>query len=291
MFNGKATTAKSREKINFHVVVKVVVLALEPGVRLLLDFEDNITVYNTGDLVTFPAELNLVTVLDTLVDVDMKHLALHDGLLTVTLLAAVTLTDVLTLTVAVRANRLEALDHGTHLAHHSLHTGTIAAGTRLDGTLFTTATITARAKDRLLQSQFRDLSAVDILQVDLVNVVNGTGFLRARVPHATTEHATERTPAAAEELRKEILSAHSTTGTTTFETFFTKLIIEGALLRVRQDFVGVRQLLELFRGLGVICVLVCYAAALSVHAQDTDFYFYGLRYSNVPGWYLRAPFL
>ena len=142
-----------------------------------------------------------------------------------------------------------------------------------------------------MQSQLRDLSAVDILQVDLVNVVNGTGFLRARVPHATTEHATERTPAAAEELRKEILSAHSTTGTTTFETFFTKLIIEGALLRVRQDFVGVRQLLELFRGLGVICVLVCYAAALSVHAQDTDFYFYGLRYSNVPGWYLRAPFL
>ena len=107
-----------------------------------------------------------------------------------------------------------------------------------------------------------------------MNVVNGTGFLRARVPHATAEHATERTPAAAEELRKEILSAHSTTGTATLETFFTKLIIEGTLLRVRQDFVGVRQLLKLFRGLGVICVLVCSAAASLVHTQDNGYIFF-----------------
>lgn len=257
VLNGEAASAKSRKKINLNLVEKVVLLALEPGVRLGLNFEDNISGHDTRNLVTLPAELNLVAVPDTLVDVDVEHLALNNGLLTTALLAAVLVTDHLSLTVTVWANGLEALDHGTHLAHHGLHTGTIAAGTRLDGAFLTTAALAARANDGLLQRQLRDLAAVDVLQVDLVNVVDGTGLLRASVPHTTAEHAAKRTTAAAEELREEILSAHSTTGATALETFFTELIIDGALVRIRQNLVGVGQFLEFIGGFGVVCVLVC----------------------------------
>lgn len=258
VLNGEATSAKSREKVNLSMVEKVVVLALEPRVGLGLNFEDNVSGHGTRNLVTLAAELNLVAVLDTLVDVDVKHLALNNGLLTVAALAAVLLADHLSLTVTVRANGLEALNHGTHLAHHSLHTGTIAAGTRLDGTFLTTAALAARANDRLLQCQLRDLSAVNVLQVDLVNVVDGTGLLWAGVAHATAEHASERA-FTTEELREEILGAHSTTGATALKTFFTELIVDGALLRIRQNLIGVGQFLELLGRLGVVCVLVCFS--------------------------------
>lgn len=258
MLNGEATTTKSREKVDLVAIEQVVFLALEPWVGLLLDLKHNITRHDTRDLVTLAAELDLVAVLDTLVDVDMKHLALHNGLLTAAALAAVTLTDHLTLTATVRANSLEALDHGAHLAHHALHTSTIAAGTRLDSALLTTAAIAARTDNRLLQCQFRDLPTVDVLQVDLVNVVDGPGLLGTGVPHASAEHASEGTTPA-EELCEEILRTHSSTGTT-FEAFLTHLIVEGSLVRVRQDFVGMGQFLEFLCGLGVVCVLVCFAA-------------------------------
>lgn len=98
-------------------------------------------------------------------------------------------------------------------------------------------------------------------------MVDSAGFLRARVPHATAEHATEGTTAA-EELREEILSAHSTTGTGALEAFFTKLVIDGALLGIRQDFVSVGKFLELFCGLGVIGVLVCGEARIIVSSNS-----------------------
>lgn len=257
MLNTKGTATKSRKQIDISLVEEVVALAREPLVGLLLDFKDNVSGHDIGHLVTLPAELDLVAILDTLVNVDVKHLALHNGLLAAAALAAVLVADDLTLTITVRADGLEALDHRTHLAHHALHTGTTTAVTRLDRTLFTTAAIAARADDRFLQCQLRDLATVDILQVDLVHMVDGTGLLRASVPHSTTEHATKGTPTAAEELCKEILSAHSTSGTSALQAFFTQLVIDRTLLRIRQDFVRVGQFLELLCGLGIIGVLVC----------------------------------
>ena len=282
MFNTKVTTAKGREQVDLSLVEEVVALAREAVVGLLLDFKDDVSRHDIGHLVTLTAELDLVAILDTLVDVDVKHLALHDGLLAAAALAAVLVADDLTLTVTVWADGLEALDHGTHLAHHALHTGTTTAGTRLDRTLLATAAIAARADDRLLQCQLRDLATVDILQVDLVHMVDGTGLLRACVPHSTTEHATKGTPTAAEELRKEILSAHSTPGTSTLQAFFTQLVIDRTLLRIRQDFVRMGQFLELFRSLGIIGVLVCGvegqpSAHMQRHfkKQKTDFTYQG----------------
>ena len=251
-----STTAKCGEQIDLGLEEKVVVLALESGVGLLLDLEHHVTGHDTRHLVTLAAELDLVAIAHTLVDVDVQHLALHHGLLTVAALAAVLVADDLALPVAVGADGLEALDHGTHLAHHGLHTAATTASALLDGTFLASTTITATADDRLLERQFRHLAAVDILQVHLVHMVDGAGLLGAGIAHATTEHATERT-AAAEELREEVLGVHATTGTTTLETLLTELVVDPTLLGVGQDFVSVRQLLKLLGCLRVVGILVC----------------------------------
>lgn len=154
MLNVDATTGKGGQQVDLSLVEQVVALALEAGVRLLLDLEDDITRHHTRHLVTLAAELDLVAVAHTLVDVNVQHLALNNGLLTIALLAAILIADDLTLTVTVGADSLEALDHRTHLAHHGLHTATVAACALLDGTLLTTAAITAGADDGLLQRQF-----------------------------------------------------------------------------------------------------------------------------------------
>ena len=120
--------------------------------RLLLDFELNVTGQNAGHLVTLTAEIDLVAGLHASVDVDMQDLPLDNSLLTQTALAAVLVADDLSLTVTVGADRLEALDHGSHLAHHGLRPGTTAASTSLDGTLLTTPAFTLRTNHRLLQS-------------------------------------------------------------------------------------------------------------------------------------------
>lgn len=257
-----AAAGKSSQKVDLGLVEQVVVLALEARVGLLLNLEDNIAWHDTGHLVTLAAELDLVAITYTLVNVNVEHLALHNGLLAVTLLAAVLLADDLTLAIAVGADSLEALDHGTHLAHHGLHTAAIAACARLDGAILTATTFAAGTDDGLLQGQLRDLATVDIFQVNLMHVVNGASLLRASVAHATAEHATEAA-AAAEELREQVLGVHTTGAATTFQTLLTILVVDLTLLRVRQNLVGVRQFLELLRGIGVVRVLVCTGAKAS----------------------------
>lgn len=257
VLNVNATTGKSGKQIDLSLVEQIITLALEAGVGLLLNLEHNITGHDTRHLVTLATELNLVAIAHTFVDVNVENLALNDGLLAVTLLAAILVTDNLALAIAVRADSLEALDHGTHLAHHSLHTAAITACAVLDSTLLTAATITATADDGLLERQLGHLALVDILQVDLVDVVNCAGLLGALIPHATAEHPTEGTAAAAaEELREQILGVHATAATAVLQALLTELVIQLALLGVRKTFVSVRKFLELLCGLWVVGVLV-----------------------------------
>lgn len=256
MLNVNSATGKRGEQINLGLVEQVVALALEAGVGLLLDLEDHITGKDTRHLVTLTAELNLVAITDTLVDVNVEHLALNNGLLSAAALAAVLVANDLALTVTVGADSLETLDHGTHLAHHGLHTGTVATSALLDGTLLATAAITACTDDGLLQSQLRDLALVDVLQVDLVNVVDCAGLLWASVTHATAEHAAEGTTTATEELREQILGVHTTATTSVLQTLLTILVVDLTLLSVGQNLVGVGQLLELLGSFRVIGVLI-----------------------------------
>ena len=256
MLDAEAAASKSREKIDLDMVEQVIALALEPRVRLLLNLKHHVSRQTTGHLVTLAAEVDLVAVPDTLINVDVEDLALHNGLLAVAALAAILVADNLTLAVAVGAHGLEALDHGAHLAHHGLHTGATATGTRFDGAFLAAAAITTGADDRLLQSQLRDLAAVDILQVDLVNVVDRPRLLRALLARTAAEHASEGATAAAEELGEQILRTHATTHATTFETLFTVLVVDRTLLGIREDLVGVGHLLELLGRIGVVLVLV-----------------------------------
>lgn len=252
------TAGKSGKQVNLGLVEQVVTLALEAGVGLLLNLEHDITGHDTGHLVTLAAELNLVAVAHTFVDVNVKNLALDDGLLAVTLLAAILITDDLSLAVAVGADGLEALDHGTHLAHHSLHTATVAARALLNSALLSAAAITATADDGLLESQLGYLALVNILEVNLVHVVDCAGLLRALVTHAAAEHSAEgAAAAAAEELREQILGVHAAATTAVLQAFLAELIIQLTLLGVGKSLVSVGQFLELLCGIGVVGVLVC----------------------------------
>jgi hypothetical protein len=145
-----SAASECSEEVDLGVVVEVVALTLEARVRLLLNLELHITRLDAGHLVTLSSEIDLGTGLHTLVDVDVEHLALDDGLLAGALLALVLLADLLALTVAVRADGLESLDHGTHLAHHGLHTLALAALASLHSALLTTASITLGADHALL---------------------------------------------------------------------------------------------------------------------------------------------
>lgn len=207
-------TSQSSDQLDVAVVQKIILLAGEARMGLLLNLEDYITGLDSRRLVTLTTELNLGAAADTLVDVDVEDLAIDDGLLAVALLAAVLLLDDLTLAVAVRADGLESLDHGAHLAHHGFHTMAVTARALLNCTFLATETLALGADDRPLQSQLRDLAAVDILKGDLVSVVNGSGLGRTALVHAT-EHAAKATAEAAatttEELSEEVLGGHATT--------------------------------------------------------------------------------
>jgi hypothetical protein len=257
VLNVNGTASKSGKKVDLGLVEQVVALALEARVRLLLNLEHDITGHDTRHLVTLATELNLVAITHTFVDVNVKHLALNDGLLAVTLLATVLITDNLALTVTVGADGLETLDHGTHLAHHSLHTATVAARALLDSALLSTAAITSTADDGLLECQLGYLALVDILEVNLVHVVDCAGLLGALFTHAAAEHSTEgAAAAAAEELREQILGVHAAATAAMLQAFLTELIVQLTLLGVGKGLVGVRQFLELLCGIGVVGVLV-----------------------------------
>lgn len=254
MLDVNGTTAQSSEQIDVALVEQVVILALETGMRFLLNFKLNITRESTGYLITLSTEIDLVSGLDTTVNGDVKDLPLNDSLLATAALATVALADRLSFTIAILANSLEALDHGAHLAHHSSHTRTVARSASLDGSLLSSTSIALWANNRLLEGEFRNLSAIDIFQVDLVDMVDGTGLLWALLSHTTTEHATKGGPST-EELSEQVFSIHSTTAAI-LQSFFAVLIINLTFLRVRQDFVGMGKVLEFLGGFRVMGVLV-----------------------------------
>lgn len=164
MLDVDCSSSQGREQVNVALVEQVVALALESGVGLLLDFELDITGESTRDLITLAAEIDLVSGLDTTVNGDVQDLPLDNGLLAQAALATVAFPNVLSLAIAVLADSLEALDHGTHLAHHGSHARTVAGRTSLNGTFLASTPIALRANDGLLESKFRNLAAVDIFQ-------------------------------------------------------------------------------------------------------------------------------
>src|SRR4051794_27911818 len=175
------------------MVKEVIVPTGESGVGLLLNLKDDITGHDAWRLVTLATELHLGAALNTAVDVDVKDLAIHDCLLAHALLAAILVLENLAFAAAIGADSLEALNHGTHLAHHGLHALTVAAGTFSDRALLATATFALGADNGPLESQLRDLAAVDVLEGDVVSVEDGLGLLRAALLTHAAEHAAHAT--------------------------------------------------------------------------------------------------
>lgn len=129
------------------MVEKVVVFALKSGMWLLLNLELHITWLYPGHLITLTTEIDLVTALHSSVNVHMQNFSFYHGLLAQATLAPVLVTDYFALPLAVWADGLESLDHGSHLSHHSLHTCAIAARACLDRAFFPSTSITSWADD------------------------------------------------------------------------------------------------------------------------------------------------
>lgn len=286
VLNVDGATSKGSDQVNLALVEKVVFPAGEAGVGLLLNLENDVTGLDTRCLVTFAAELDLGAAANALVDMDVKDLAVDNCLLTIALLATVLLADDFTLSVTVGADGLEALNHGAHLAHHGLHAVAVTACAALDSAILATEALALGADDGALEGQLGDLAAVDVLERDLVSVVNGAGLGGSAV-HTTAKHAAHAAETTtAEELGKQVLGSHAAAASTTaLEAGLAILVVDLSLLGIRENFVGVRDFLELFLGVGVVCVLV-YRAQVSAVAytgacQDRD----------LPGWCFRAPTL
>jgi len=147
VLNVDNTASQRSEKIDLGAVEEIVVLPLETLVWLLLNLKLHITRFDTWNLITLAREIDLGSVLDTFVNVYVQNFALNSRLLALASLATIAVLDHFSLTVAVRAHRLESLNHGAHLSHHHLHTLAVAASALLNRTLLATTTITAWADD------------------------------------------------------------------------------------------------------------------------------------------------
>lgn len=84
-----------------------------------------------------------------------------------------------------------------------------------------------------------------------MSVVDGSSLEWAAIVHSTKT-------AASKEPGEEVLGGQTTaTATTTLEAGLAMLIVDLSLLGIRQDLVGVRNLLELILSTEVVGVLVC----------------------------------
>jgi hypothetical protein len=65
------TASQSSDKVDFRMIKEIVILPLEPGVRLLFNFEDDISRLNAWCLVALSSKFDLVATLHTAIDMDM----------------------------------------------------------------------------------------------------------------------------------------------------------------------------------------------------------------------------
>lgn len=126
MLDRKLASTESGKQVDLDLRNEVVLVSLEPLVRLLLDHDNHVPRRNTRRLIALSRELNRLPSLHALVDMHLQHLLLRNDLARITSLALVFMVDDLSRTRAFVARRLELLDHRAHLAKRNLDTATMA---------------------------------------------------------------------------------------------------------------------------------------------------------------------
>lgn len=261
MLDKDLTTPKRGEQVDLDVDKEIVLFALEAGMRLLVDDNDNVAWNGVGCLVGLFLECDLRAIIHTFVDADFEDLALMVDLLAVALLAAILGVDDLTLTLTFGTGLLHLLNHGTELTKDDLDTLTIASATCLDGTLLSSMAIALLAENLLLKSKLGELADVELLERDLDTVDEILALARAAWSSAST--AEEAATSATEELGEEILGVHAAAHSSTFETLLAETVIEIALVCVGENFVCGGDGLELFGITTLVWVLLQCLLAVS----------------------------
>jgi hypothetical protein len=166
MLDVELSSSQSRQQVDLGLDDQVVPVPLEPRVFLLLDNKDNITRLDTRSLITLAGELDLVSALHTLVDVNLEDLALLRRLLGVTRPTLVLGVHNLSGSVTFTTGLLDLLDHRSELTQVNLDTLSLTPATLLDGTLLSTESVAGLADGRFGEGELLDLSLVKIFEAD-----------------------------------------------------------------------------------------------------------------------------
>ncbi len=135
-----------------HLQEQIHVLAFESGVFALLENDNNITGLQTWRLVALAVERDFLSILHTLVDVNLEDLALVHNLAALARLAHVLGVDLLALAITVATRRVYLLVHaGAELIQNHLVATTAARTALLHGALLATLAAALVTDDVLLQ--------------------------------------------------------------------------------------------------------------------------------------------
>lgn len=136
MLDSELTTTKSSQQIDLDLCIKLILISLEPIMRLLLNHYNDISTLRVRCLITLAMECNMRAVLHALVDMHFELLLLRHDFLSKTDFTPVLWINLLATAIAIVTSALELLDHRTHLPYCRFYTSTLTSCTLPDRTLF-----------------------------------------------------------------------------------------------------------------------------------------------------------
>src|SRR5437762_6724908 len=127
---------------------------------LCFDDKDDIPRLSIRSLICFPSKSNTLTLLHSLVNMNIQYLAFIYNLFPITFLTLVLGRDDFSLSITIWTQSLKSLNHRSHLTHNNLLSAAIATFTSLDRSFLAASSSTFRTKNCLLQSKFTHFSLV-----------------------------------------------------------------------------------------------------------------------------------
>lgn len=176
MLDRKLSTTQCCQEVDFLLEEQIVLLSLEPLMRLLLNNNNNISRGDTRRLVALSTEVDRLSTAHTFIDMHLEHLLLRHNFLAITRLALVFMIDNLARPRTFITRLLQLLDHRTHLAQRDLDSASTASPTLPHGAFLATLTITLAADDVAREREFRRLALVQVFEGDVDAVDKIFGF-------------------------------------------------------------------------------------------------------------------